>query len=122
MLISLSLSLFLSLFYHLFSLPISLPRFLGLFNFLLKKLSVGQSLDLLVLKELLGRMGGCDTLLDMSADQLEGLAGGKCLKAEVRTFHSYIFMNVCTLNFSNFSYVFSCALSAFTKLMSSLLL
>ena len=57
----------------------------GLFSFLLKKLGVGQSLDLLILKELLGRMGGCDTLLDMSADQLEGMAGGRCLKAEVAT-------------------------------------
>ena len=69
--------------------------FVGLFNFLLKKLSAGQSLDLLVLKELLGRMGGCDTLLEMSADQLEGMAGGKCLRAEVRAF-------VLTFFFFNF--------------------
>ena len=27
-------------------------------------------------------MGGCDTLIEMSAHQLEGLAGGKCLRAE----------------------------------------
>ena len=55
---------------------------LGLFQFLLKKLSLGQSLDLLVLKELLGKMGGCDTLIEMSAEQLEGMSGGKCLRAE----------------------------------------
>ena len=54
----------------------------GLLHFLLAKLSDGQSLDLLVLKELLGRMGGCDTLLEMSVAQLEGLSGGKTLRAE----------------------------------------
>jgi hypothetical protein len=27
-------------------------------------------------------MGGCDTLIEMSADQLEGMAGGKFLRAE----------------------------------------
>lgn len=46
-------------------------------------MSTGSSLDLLVLKELLGRMGGCDTLLDVSSQQLEGLAGGRTLQAEV---------------------------------------
>jgi THO complex subunit 2 len=46
-------------------------------------MSTGSSLDLLVLKELLGRMGGCDTLLDVSSQQLEGLAGGRSLQAEV---------------------------------------
>ena len=35
-----------------------------------------------MLKELLGKMGGCDTLIEMSADQLEGMSGGKCLRAE----------------------------------------
>ena len=73
----------------------------GLFSFLLKKLGIGQSLDLLILKELLGRMGGCDTLLDMSADQLEGMAGGRCLKAEVVTVrlcvcvYLSIYLSVC---------------------------
>lgn len=46
-------------------------------------MSTGSSLDLLVLKELLGRMGGCDTLLEVSTQQLEGLAGGRALQAEV---------------------------------------
>ena len=43
----------------------------------------GDSLDLLVLKELLGIMGGCETLLEVSSAQLEGLSGGKALRAEV---------------------------------------
>ena len=77
----------------------------GLFSFLLKKLGIGQSLDLLILKELLGRMGGCDTLLDMSADQLEGMAGGRCLKAEVAT----VRMSVCAcLSIYLCAYLFVC--------------
>jgi hypothetical protein len=39
-------------------------------------------LDLLILKELLGRMGGCDTLIEMSAEQLEGMSGGRHLRNE----------------------------------------
>ena len=57
-------------------------HFIGLFQFLLKQLSAGQSLDLLILKELLGRMGGCDTLIEMSAEQLEGMSGGRHLRSE----------------------------------------
>ena len=54
----------------------------GLLQYLLRKLTSGESLDLLVLKELLCRMGGCETLDDVSAEQLEGLAAGKILRAE----------------------------------------
>jgi THO complex subunit 2 len=38
----------------------------GLLYFLLGRLQAGQSLDLLVLRELLSRMGKCETLLDVS--------------------------------------------------------
>jgi len=55
----------------------------GLFNYLLQRMSVGDSLDLLVLKELLGIMGSSETLLEVSAAQLEGLSGGRSLRAEV---------------------------------------
>jgi hypothetical protein len=55
----------------------------GLLNYLLQRLSVGDSLDLLVLKELLGIMGGSETLLEVSPAQLEGLSGGRSLRAEV---------------------------------------
>lgn len=55
----------------------------GLFNYLLQRLSIGDSLDLLVLKELLGVMGGCETLLEVSPAQLDGLSGGRALRAEV---------------------------------------
>ena len=55
----------------------------GLLHYLLDRMSTGESLDLLVLKELLCRMGGCETLLDVSHQQLEGLAGGRALRGEV---------------------------------------
>lgn len=42
----------------------------GIFHFLLQRLRSGESLDLLVLKELLQKMGGCDTVLEISHAQL----------------------------------------------------
>jgi len=42
----------------------------GIFHFLLQQLKKGESLDLLVLKELLQKMGGCDTVLEISHAQL----------------------------------------------------
>jgi THO complex subunit 2 len=57
----------------------------GLFHYLLGRLSAGDSLDLLVLRELLATMGGCETLLDLSASQLEALAGGRALRSHVVT-------------------------------------
>lgn len=56
----------------------------GLLHYLLDSLGrLGQSADLLVIKDLLGIMGGCDTLTNVSTAQLEGLAGGKTLRGEV---------------------------------------
>ena len=55
----------------------------GLLNYLLQRLSIGDSLDLLVLRELLGIMGGSETLVEVSPAQLEGLSGGRALRAEV---------------------------------------
>ncbi|CAM9500809.1 unnamed protein product, partial [Ectocarpus fasciculatus] len=54
----------------------------GLLHFLVGSLSKGESLDLLVLRELLTKMGACETMLDLSHNQLEGLSGGKTLQAE----------------------------------------
>jgi hypothetical protein len=55
----------------------------GLFNYLLENLGAGYSADLLIVKDLLGIMGGSDTLTNVSAAQLEGLSGGKTLRGEV---------------------------------------
>lgn len=54
----------------------------GLLRLVVKSLSNSESLDLLVLRELLTKMGGCETMLDLSHIQLEGLSGGKTLQNE----------------------------------------
>jgi THO complex subunit 2 len=55
----------------------------GLLHYLVKRCEDGDSLDLLVLKDLLYIMGGAGSLTDVSSSQLEGLAGGKALRLEV---------------------------------------
>lgn len=55
----------------------------GLLHLLLRRLSAGQSLDLLILQELLAKMGGCETVLELSYAQLDGMAGGRTLRGEV---------------------------------------
>jgi THO complex subunit 2 len=55
----------------------------GLLHYILYRLSIGDSLDLLVLKELLVIMGSSITLLEVSLTQLDGLSGGKALQNEV---------------------------------------
>jgi len=42
-----------------------------------------SSFDLLVLKEVVQKMSGVETSEDMTSSQLEALAGGELLKAEV---------------------------------------
>jgi THO complex subunit 2 len=54
----------------------------GLLVFLVSKLAQGECLDLLVLKELLNKMGGCETTMIMDEDALENLSGGPTLRAE----------------------------------------
>ena len=54
---------------------------LGLIHYIMKELSEGQPLDILVLKELLGKMGGAETTFELSDAQLESLAGGTALRA-----------------------------------------
>ena len=44
------------------------------------------SFDLLVLKEVTQKMSGIDIAEEVTASQLEALAGGELLKAEVRTY------------------------------------
>jgi THO complex subunit 2 len=55
----------------------------GLLHYMLQKLGDGECFDLLVLKDLLSIMGGCDTVIEVSAAQLDGLAGGKILRSEI---------------------------------------
>ena len=64
----------------------------GLLHYLLNRLApspssglAGDCVDLLVLKELLNKMGGCETTLEISRSQLSdgGLTGGKLLRTEI---------------------------------------
>lgn len=80
----LSLSKFISTLYGKF--PTTEVK--GLLHYLLISVQSGGSADLLILKDLLGIMGGCTTLLDVSLTQLEGLAGGKSLRSEVLSSNS----------------------------------
>lgn len=57
-------------------------EFTSILHLLVKKLSDGEYLDMLVLKDLLGIMGGSDCIMDVSQSQLEGLTGGRVLRAE----------------------------------------
>ena len=52
----------------------------GLFDYILQQTSCGNAVELLLLKELLSIMGGCDSVVDVSQQQLLSLSGGKTLK------------------------------------------
>jgi THO complex subunit 2 len=54
----------------------------GLLQYIISKLKLGHSLDLNILAEILGQMGGCQDFKDIPPDQLEGMAGGENLRAE----------------------------------------
>ena len=54
----------------------------SLLQYLANALKDDQSVDLLVLKELIARMTGCEALEDMSDAQIEAMAGGETLRQE----------------------------------------
>lgn len=58
----------------------------ALIDFLMQRLELGDSLYLLVLNELLSRMGGCEVLEDISDAQIGSLAGGDTLRHEMLAF------------------------------------
>ena len=53
------------------------------FDYLLQQLNNGVGTDLLLLKELLLFMGGCDSITDVSEDQFNFLAGGNLLRSRL---------------------------------------
>ncbi len=55
----------------------------GIFDYILIQINAGKSIDLLLLKDLLNIMGGCDSMIHVSQEQLEGLSGGDILRTEV---------------------------------------
>ena len=55
----------------------------GLLQYIANTLKSGQSLQLLLLRDLVTKMAGIELLEDVSRDQLEGCAGGETLKLSV---------------------------------------
>jgi THO complex subunit 2 len=61
----------------------------GLLNYIFYQLKDGNSFDFIILKELLTRMSGLEQLIEgASEQQLEAMAGGETLKAEVSILNS----------------------------------
>jgi len=60
---------------------------LGILSYISSQLRQGNSLDLVVLKELVQKMAGIETLEDMSEAQYESLAGGETLRSEGAAFN-----------------------------------
>ena len=57
----------------------------GLLQYVANQLKAGKNFDLLVLKEVVQKMSGIEISEEVTAAQLEALAGGELLKAEVKT-------------------------------------
>jgi len=55
----------------------------SLVDYLMLCMEVEHSLELLVINELLARMGGCEVLEDISDTQIVGLAGGENLRRDI---------------------------------------
>ena len=53
----------------------------GLLQYIVNQLKDDNSLDLMVLKELLAKMGGIEIIEDLSEEQLESQAGGEILRS-----------------------------------------
>ena len=57
----------------------------GLLQYVTNQLKAGKSYDLLILREIIVKMAGIEVTEEMTPDQLDALAGGELLRAEVRT-------------------------------------
>ncbi|KAK3925484.1 THO complex subunit 2 [Frankliniella fusca] len=58
----------------------------GLLQYVANQLKAQRSLDLLILKEIVQKMGGIEAVEDMTAEQLDAMAGGELLKGEAAYF------------------------------------
>ncbi|KAK3866040.1 hypothetical protein Pcinc_028398 [Petrolisthes cinctipes] len=54
----------------------------GILQFVANQLKAEKSIDLLILREIVQKMGGTDTLEDLTPDQLDAMCGGELLKRE----------------------------------------
>merc|ERR1719347_554172 len=58
----------------------------GLLQYVANQLKAKHSLDLLIIKEVVAKMGGIEGVEEMTAEQVEALAGGELLRAEAASF------------------------------------
>ena len=58
----------------------------GLLQYVANQLKAKHSLDLLIIKEIVAKMGGIEGLEEMTAEQLEASAGGELLRQEAASF------------------------------------
>lgn len=58
----------------------------GVLQFIANQLKAEKSVDLLLLQEILQKMGGTDTTEDLTAEQIEAMTGGEILRREAGTY------------------------------------
>merc|ERR1719347_549001 len=58
----------------------------GLLQYVANQLKAKHSLDLLIIKEVVAKMGGIEGAEEMTTEQIEALAGGELLRAEAASF------------------------------------
>merc|ERR1719309_497292 len=58
----------------------------GLLQYVANQLKAKHSLDLLIVKEIVQKMGGIEAAEEMTADQIDAMSGGEILRAEAATF------------------------------------
>ena len=58
----------------------------GLLQYVANQLKAKHSLDLLIIKEIVAKMGGVEGAEEMTAEQLEASAGGELLRQEAASF------------------------------------
>lgn len=63
----------------------------GLLQFVTNQLKSGKSFDLLILKEVVQKMSGIDSSEELTQSQIEAMAGGELLKAEVWAGQAVVF-------------------------------
>lgn len=60
----------------------------GLFHFIVAKLNEGSTWELLIVKEVLSKVGGCEYVEQQSEEQVTALAGGETLRRELMSAHN----------------------------------
>ena len=58
----------------------------GLLQYVANQLKAKHSLELLIVKEIVQKMGGIEAAEEMTADQIDAMSGGEILRAEAATF------------------------------------